>query len=362
MPRLRAAMRGSVLKNSPTGFPLYVVKRQPRVVTADVWAFFQNAISSQLKSRPQRQALVFLEQASEFFITAQSPHLSVRPLLYYYSFLNLTKAFLLVKRVALAPACKHGISNPQENRRIRVRLEGQSVRFPKCAANHSELFPEFITALGYTVRKPKTIKVISLLRQVPAIHRTFSKVTREHPSFLPIERFELVKANHNICVRMVLQRNDKDVKMVLRTIRSRRAFRNVFEQVSSCNRNNNELWFETRTEKGVGRGVDTAIQTLAKRIRELGVWSILTASGWKYYLSSVPPRETLPQLASVYATMFYLGSITRYQPYDFDKIFSGKYAWLISEFLQTQPTQFFYGLAGYIAGTDVVRPFAVIHV
>jgi len=32
----------------------------------------------------------------------------------------------------------------------------------------------------------------------------------------------------------------------------------------------------------------------------------------------------------------------------------------MSEFLRTQPIQFLYGLAGQIAGTDVVRPYAVI--
>jgi hypothetical protein len=68
----------------------------------------------------------------------------------------------------------------------------------------------------------------------------------------------------------------------------------------------------------------------------------------------------LPPLASVYAIMFYLGSITRYKPYDFDRIVAGKFTWLIGEFLKTQPAQFVYGVAAHAAGVDVVRPYALL--
>jgi hypothetical protein len=45
----------------------------------------------------------------------------------------------------------------------------------------------------------------------------------------------------------------------------------------------------------------------------------------------------------------------------FDKIVAGAYSWLVADFLATQPTQFTYTLASYLAGVDVVRPFASPH-
>ncbi len=58
--------------------------------------------------------------------------------------------------------------------------------------------------------------------------------------------------------------------------------------------------------------------------------------------------------------MFYLGSITRYKPYDFDKIITQRYSWLIGEFLSTQPMQFLYALASHLDGVEVVRPELVL--
>ena len=66
----------------------------------------------------------------------------------------------------------------------------------------------------------------------------------------------------------------------------------------------------------------------------------------------------MPQLASVYALMFYLGSITRYRPQDFATV-TEPYAWLVSEFVETQPAQWLYLiLASHIAQTEVLSAFA----
>ena len=58
--------------------------------------------------------------------------------------------------------------------------------------------------------------------------------------------------------------------------------------------------------------------------------------------------------------MFFLGSVTRYRPYDYDTILGGRYAWLVEEFIATQPTQFLYLLASTLAGVEVVRPLAAV--
>jgi hypothetical protein len=352
------ARPGQAVKDAPTGFPLYVGRRQPRIVTADVWAFLRYAAASRLAREDERAAVAFIEQAFEFFEAAANPRIGSRPLLYYYSFLNLAKVLLLIRRVKLSVAPKHGLSDPKENVRKRLQLSGQGVRFLKAGRDHSELFPEFAKALGTEIKSVREMKVIALLRQIPGIHRTFCKVTGEKPSFLPVQRFELLRNKNKIHVRMVLNRGDADVRGPLRAVRRRLAFRRAFAQVVAGKEA--EIWFETGEIPGVRRATDTAINGLAERIRRVGVWSILTGRGNRYYLSTIPPRDILPGLASVYAVMFYLGSITRYKPYDFDRIVSRQLSWLIGEFLRTQPTQFLYGLASHVAGVDVVRPFAAV--
>ena len=97
---------------------------------------------------------------------------------------------------------------------------------------------------------------------------------------------------------------------------------------------------------------------LSKALARAGIWSVLTANGYRHYLGAVPQRYRLPQLATIYAVMFYLGSVTRYRPYDYETILGGRYAWLVEEFLATQPTQFLYLLASHLTGVDVVQPMA----
>lgn len=335
------------------------------MVTADVWAYFRHVAIHRLNKQQENQACAFIEQAYDFFETAENPRVSSRPLLYYYSFLNLAKVALLIHRVNLPPAPKHGISDPRENVKERLQLPGQSVRFEMCAHDNSEVFPEFVKILGGEITSQRKEKIVALLRQIPGVHRTFCMVTGEEPSFLPVKEFQLLRARGKVFVRMILNKTDADVWATLDGMRKRQTFKNTFEEVQVPQRiSDQELWFETEAEGGVRPTTkaltDKAIRLLAERLGKLGVWSILTGVGYRYYLSTIRPIEKLPPLASVYAVMFYFGSITRYKPYDFDRIVSRKFSWLVNEFLRTQPTQFLYGLAGHVAGVDAVRPFASV--
>ena len=57
----------------------------------------------------------------------------------------------------------------------------------------------------------------------------------------------------------------------------------------------------------------------------------------------------------IYAIMFFLGSVTRYNPYFFDTLMDAKEQWLISEFLNTQPKQFLYYMASAVVGKPVYQ-------
>lgn len=103
-----------------------------------------------------------------------------------------------------------------------------------------------------------------------------------------------------------------------------------------------------------------AIAELSENLRHLGLFAILTEKGYRYYLGHFAPRLLFPQLCSVYAAMFYLGSVTRYKPHHFDSIVSRGYEWLVADFLDSQPSQFLYLLASTIAGVEVKKPYATI--
>ena len=64
------------------------------------------------------------------------------------------------------------------------------------------------------------------------------------------------------------------------------------------------------------------------------------------------------QESIIYMTMFFLGSITRYNPYLFDSIFSDKEQWLMSEFLTTQPKQFLYLATARVLGRNILKAYS----
>jgi hypothetical protein len=346
------------VRDAPTGFPLYVSKRQPRVVTADVWAYLTHAARDRLPKADETQAAAFVDQAFEFFEAARNPRTGSRPLLYYYSFLNLAKVLLLIRRVPISVAPKHGIRDPKENIKTRLQLQGQRVVLEARRADHAEIFPELVATLGGIANRRRIMRVISLLRQIPGIHRTFCRVTEERPVFLPVKEFVLLSDQGMVFARVTLSRRDADVRATLEGARSRRRFVRTLNQVKSPE--DEALWFETNGIAGARNARDRALRQIAERLQKVGVWPILTRPGYRYYLATIPPSDVLPPLATIYAVMFYLGSITRYKPYDFDRIVSRQYAWLVSEFLRTQPNQFLYCLASHVAGVDVVPPFGSI--
>jgi hypothetical protein len=144
-------------------------RRRPRIIAADVWACIQHLIEDapKVSANGKSRALAHLTQAHDFFLAANNPHAASRPLLYYYSFLNLAKVLLLAKRWDLPPGMLHGIRDPQENARTRLRLEGQRVRSD--TAGPRTMFPLLVQELTYShgPLPARTYRVLDLLAQIP---------------------------------------------------------------------------------------------------------------------------------------------------------------------------------------------------
>lgn len=360
MANLAQPRNGTQLKIAARGFPcFYGKKRLARIITGDIWAFLRHISSKKLKKQEATQALSYIDQAFDFYTVAANPRQATRPLLYYYAFLNLAKVLLLHKEINLPPAIKHGIVDPKANARERLHFKTQIVRINNPAHDHSELFPELIRclAISNTSTTQSEEKPIDLLRQVPAIHRTYCQVTLKEPIFCPIEILTILHDKEHVWVNLRLSKHDRDVQRTIKSITAAPKFKNVFRQVKPLGtKRGDEYLYESDHVKYYRRGIDSAIGKLADKVRSCGIWTILTRNGYSYYLNG-GQEQCLPQLCSAYAIMYYLGSLVRYKPYDFSKIIKG-YSWVISEFIDTQPAQFLHILASYLAETEVVLPHA----
>lgn len=331
--------------------------RKPSVVTADPWSFLRHLATTTLPHGKEKRALAYLDQARDFFEAAGTPRLGSKPLLYYYAFLNLAKVALVIRGVSLPQKIQHGISDPRANSKQQIRFSGQSVQWGGRAQDHSQLFPELLAVLHGQAIPAGLRSIKSLLRQIPTIHRTFCLVTEERNGFLPLHDVSLRHSGGQIWARISIRRSDAEMDNNLDRVSRRQAFRRLLTRVRSDT--DNEVWFETQAVKGAKRGIDNGIRELSKQLAPLGLSTILTGQGYRLYLTDIAPSQRLPQLAAVYAVMFYLGSITRYRPHDFERIVHGGESWIVGEFFSTQPNQVLHILCSILAGRAVHRPYAV---
>lgn len=86
------------------------------------------------------------------------------------------------------------------------------------------------------------------------------------------------------------------------------------------------------------------------------IWSELHPGRYKFWVSSIDKNKRRAQLASGYQAMFYFGSVARYRPDDFYKLAEGEHAWMVQEFINTQPLQFIYFLGSGIVDAEMVVP------
>jgi hypothetical protein len=348
---------GTAVRRPPGAFPLYCDGRKPSVVTADPWSFLRHIAITSLAKAQETRALAYLDQARDFFDSANNPRLGSKPLLYYYAFMNLAKYALVVEGHTLPQKLQHGISDPRANSKKQVKLSGQRVQWDGCAQDGSKLFAEFLAMLHGSALPNGSRTVRSLLRQIPTVHRTFCLVTKERNALLPIHSTFLLQGRGELWARFSVRRSDAEAEKILERISRRQGFRRALTRVSS--ERDEEIWLETVSVKAVKKGVDNGIRALASKLAPLGLNSILTSTGYRLYLTDIAPAQRLPQLAVSYAVMFYLGSVTRYRPHEFDRIVSGSESWIVGEYFSTQPTQFIYALCSFLSGRAVHRPYAV---
>jgi hypothetical protein len=189
----------------------------------------------------------------------------------------------------------------------------------------------------------ETINVKNHLSHCVGIHRSYCEIYNDKESFFKLSRISLYKHGRKMGIKTEVQCKQSDI------IKLNQQGYNLTTE------NNKVYWVEeiTRLQDNVTRK-DYA--DLAKLLNDKGIWYFIGNEGYTSYISSNPNCRYKPEII-IYNTMFYLGSITRYHPYMFDKIFSDKEQWMMSEFLTTQPKQFLYLATAKTLGQNVLKAY-----
>jgi len=374
LPQARQGQRVEV-KQRPVPFSFWPSRRgrlhyglQSLLFARDPWLVIGRTVKNECPRNRQPEALAYLEQSMDFYSAATSAGITAaRPLALYYSFMNLVKSYCLTRGArATFDQAQHGLS---EQRAPGTReLLGALLRaFPSVPANPANNFDEFMQVYSGTgLAAARDYQLPVLLPQIVPGHRLWAQAAKENERFIAIHDLQFWHrlANRTMWLNLYfladdLSRLSVTHQRLLDESRLAGAFREV-----ACN-----LQFQGRdllcieqiaTHAYPGGYPADEFEHVIDPIRGR-VWvTVGTVSPYRrYYVYLSGPAEqpfVLPQVLSMYAIMYYIGSITRYRPHQYDAIVKGAYGPWIQEFVNGQPLQFIYLMASEFAKQDVTKP------
>lgn len=314
-----------------------------KLIISDIWSFWDYIIKKKKKNK--KFLISLLEQARFFYSAAESSPLRSKPLLYYYSFLNLAKIIINIDK-------DYGNQNNQYYHGLRAnchgieKFENATVEmFIKKTGYQKQVAIELAESLDeLSITSKLELNVKDLLSHCVGIHRTYSEIYQRDEIFCKLSDERLLKNSKMMIFEAKVSCNDDEYQKL------KSLGYNILKEDSRY------IWKEQfNTYKYKISRYD--YYNFSKELRSKGIWYYIGNEGYVNYLSTKGTYRYFPELI-IYNTMFFLGSITRYHPYLFDNIFTNKEQWLMSEFLTTQPKQFVYSATAKILSQPVLKAYA----
>ncbi|MBC3861774.1 hypothetical protein H8K32_06665 [Undibacterium jejuense] len=188
------------------------------------------------------------------------------------------------------------------------------------------------------------INVRELLNHCVGVHRAYSEIYNQKEVFYRVKNYNLYKNGKELIFKAEMSCEISDIPSLT-------ARNYVITQEED------KIYYIEKITMLTYSPTRNDYASLSAAIQSKGIWYFVGNSGYTLYLSNSSVGR-YNQESIIYMVMFYLGSITRYHPYMFDKIFSDKEQWLVSEFLSTQPKQFLYLATARILGQSVLKAYA----
>lgn len=332
------------------GFPLFTKTSNPinlssdKIIISDIWSFWDYII----KKKNKDNAFLFslLQQAKNFYEVAEKAEMKSKPLLYYYSFLNFSKILIHLEfSNPISQKYNHGIGEENNNGFSHSTIDihiSNTRRHPFNKSIAYELLKVFGDDISqFNTNTKITINLKNFFSHCVGVHRAYSQIYNKKEHFFKLSNEKIYKNGLDMLFQATVQCNKSERQ-------------NLITQGYSINSDNLITW---NTIRGTQNVTVCDYHNLSQNVRDSGIWYFIGTNGYTSYISSNPEYRYSPEII-IYNMMFYLGSITRYHPYLFDKIFSDKEQWLMSEFLTTQPKQYIYLATAKYIGQDVMKAYS----
>lgn len=368
-----AARAGKTLKvkGRPIPFSIYPVKKttrrfglQSKVFATSPWGVMKQVIENDLVGPAKEQAVSFLEQAQNFYDIAATSHLSpTKPLLFYYSFLNLTKALVLVKKIQTSYGrAMHGLS---ESTTAGGAEFHDSVITVMWNGTNPRLFNDLKQAItGKTDIRGRVYNLKHVMPQLLPGHRVWCAASGSSERFVEIKNieFRFDDTRKEIWAEVNIYSDDLTRFDITRQrLLQESGLESLFREVTSTGMEEGRRIVkleQIRAVKYTGRPSDK-IADIVKILKPYLWFSVMAVPPYrKSYLYLCPNAERqdmLAQIMSIYLVFYYLGSVTRYRPNLFQNILESNYGSHLEEVIRNLPQQFLYLVASEFAQREVVR-------
>jgi hypothetical protein len=315
------------------------------------------------------EALAYLEQARDFYTAAVSASVTAaRPLLLYYCFMNLAKAFVIHRGAASTLVrAHHGLSDQSRTRSDAIGDAFLAAK--RTTEKRPMVFDAFLLALrGNGLSEDHEYDLSRLVPQILSGHRLWADAVEQRERFIAIHEIQAIedKQRKRMWLRLFffdddLTRLDVLYGQLLRESRLGDSFRQVRTNTREGKRR--LVCFEQLMPVPFKQRPSDEAEKLVATVRSYLWTTVASVPPYRRYYAYLSPLSEhdmlLPQLASIYAVMFYLGSITRYRPHHFDSLIESALGPRIEEFIAGQPLQFIYLMASEFARQEVTRPSIV---
>ena len=374
MPPLPQPRHGERLttKGRPTEFSLWPTKRlrahakiQPKLFALEPWGILRKVIEKVCPSPRREEASACLRQAHDFFLVGTEKGVeAARPLALYYCYMNLLKVLCLT----------HGPNNTFNNAQhgvteiFHVDYESIVLRgFPSPNGGKLQNFSEMLSVIaGAGLPGDTDFQLGHILPQVLPGHRLWCEAVSKSERFISLKDIEFWRdtAAREVWLRIYLYSDDLSRLGVTHAeFLQQSGFAPSFCEVVSDRKHDGRrvLCFEQMApESYPSRHPADVLEHLVSGVRN-DIWATVSSIPpyRRYYAYLCPVAEAgsrLPQLLSIYAITYHLGSVTRYRPQDYDRILAGKFGARILDFVTGQPSQFLFLLASEIARQEVTQP------
>lgn len=324
-------------------------------LTADPWSFMHGHLlkkiphSAGYNRKCYTRARYFASLAEDFYKAAESVEMPTKGTLYYYGMMNLVKALLSVNKVKLEEVVEHhGVTNTH-GKKHSLTICG---KISKC----TNVFLEFAKILGTPVTGKHEIALRHVFTNIPEL----SGISKElgllkKTKYLPINiRFCVNEAATYLMTEIDYP---KGLENTIDTTKFSKGDRKDYF-LTPYIKGDKVIYRSKRRKKVDQQKWPTVYKNILKEYSNLGVASILTRNGYKYYCCM--QNGQYHHLCNSYLVMFYLGHSARYRPSEIEEIMQGELRPIATEAVAILPKQFMYQIISMITGKLCVIPFSEI--